>query len=55
MDLRYAKRGKEMLSYGSQWRSGLRLGLGFNCLSLFSRLGFSVPVVVGVESSGAVI
>ena len=40
MDLRYAKRGKEMLSYGSQWRSGLRLGLGFNCLSLFSRLGF---------------
>ena len=41
VDLGYAERGKEMLSYGSRWRSGLRLGLGFNCLSLFSCLGFS--------------
>ena len=27
--------------YGSQWRLGLRSALGFSCLSLFSRLGFS--------------
>ena len=27
--------------FGSQWRLGLRSALGFSCLSLFSRLGFS--------------
>ena len=29
------------LGYGSRWRLCLRSILGFSCLSLFSRLGFS--------------
>ena len=29
------------LGYGSRWRLCLRSVLGFSCLSLFSRLGFS--------------